>query len=473
MATDDALDVLAALVIDDGRHWGEAATDHQSADAEAILDLSGPRRHFVTRPRGGSKTTDLGGIAIAALLVQLPRMSRSYAFAADREQAGLLLDSMAGFKDRTAGLGELVIGANRVTNMRTLATLEVMASDDASAWGLRPHLTIADELGQWPSHRRVQRLWSAIVSAQPKVENSRLVALTSAADPAHWSHRVLERARTEEAAMWRASEMPGPCPWIPEEELAEQREVLPEWEYRRLHLNEWTAADDRLTSVDDLRRCVTLSGPLKAEPGVRYVIGVDLGVKNDRSVLSVCHTVSSAPPRPWGSSEPLEPVVAGVRVVLDRQHVWEGSRWNPVRLEDVEAAVLEASTSFNGAEAVFDPWQGVGMAQRLRDRGVRVEEFVFSSSSVGRLALTLYQLLRDGMLALPPDEELLDELAHVRLEERSPGVVRMDHDSGRHDDRAVSLALAAHRLLSDLPVSASVSVSRPSDQRLRGRGGRR
>ena len=40
-----------------------------------------------------------------------------------------------------------------------------------------------------------------------------------------------------------------------------------------------------------------------------------------------------------------------------------------------------------------------------------------------------------------------DELANVRLRETSPGVLRMDHDSNRHDDRAISLALACHRLV--------------------------
>jgi len=44
---------------------------------------------------------------------------------------------------------------------------------------------------------------------------------------------------------------------------------------------------------------------------------------------------------------------------------------------------------------------------------------------------------------------LLDELAHVRLRESSPGVYRLDHDSGRHDDRAVALALAVTTLLQD------------------------
>jgi phage terminase large subunit-like protein len=103
---------------------------------------------------------------------------------------------------------------------------------------------------------------------------------------------------------------------------------------------------------------------------------------------------------------------------------------------------------------VLDPWQMVGTAQRLQDRGIKVEEFVFSSASVGHLATTLHLLLRDRALALPDDPELLDELANVRLRETSPGVLRMDHDPDKHDDRAITLAMAAHDLLNNMPAPA-------------------
>lgn len=76
-----------------------------------------------------------------------------------------------------------------------------------------------------------------------------------------------------------------------------------------------------------------------------------------------------------------------------------------------------------------------------------IDEFTLSSSSVGRLASTLHLLIRNRALALPDDPDLLDELASVRLRETSPGVLRMDHEPGAHDDRAIALALAAQQLL--------------------------
>ncbi len=125
-----ALELLAGLVSEDGRRWGEAAHGFQWEDAAAILQPHGQRRyHYLTRPRGASKTSDLAGIAVAALLEQLPRSSRSYGLAADRDQGALLVDSVAGFVDRTPGLP----GALKVTSWQITASRRVRPSPPASS----------------------------------------------------------------------------------------------------------------------------------------------------------------------------------------------------------------------------------------------------------------------------------------------------------------------------------------------------
>ena len=64
----DPLAILGALVLEDGHRWGDDAAKFQWLDARAIFG-DGPLWHFLTRPRGGSKTTDLAGIALAWLAV--------------------------------------------------------------------------------------------------------------------------------------------------------------------------------------------------------------------------------------------------------------------------------------------------------------------------------------------------------------------------------------------------------------------
>ena len=420
-------DLIAGLVLEDGSRWGEVAADWQWDDVQAILDRTGPRRHFLTRPRGGSKTSDLGAVIIAVLIDQAPAASRSYGFAVDRDQAGLLADAIAGFMVRTPEIrGALQLNSWKLTDPKKGATFEIMASDDASAYGLRPWFLICDEFAQWKTTEGPKRLWRAVYSSLPKVADSRLVIITSAGDPAHWSYRILETA--EESDRWHVNQVAGPVPWISQDDLDEQKTVLPVWEFARLHLNQWTASDDRLTTVDDIRACVTLDGPQLPHPGSKYVVGLDIGLKNDRTVATVCHLEDKT-------------------VVLDRQETWRGTRDNPVRLEDVEAWIYETVRAYSRATVVCDPWQAAHLTQNLRNRRVRIQEFPFSTQSVGRLAITLHRLLRDHQVAIPDDPDLIDELVNVKLIETAPSSYRIDHDSSAHDDRVISLALAAHRLV--------------------------
>jgi phage terminase large subunit-like protein len=423
----DALDLLSGLVIEDGRRWGDAACDFQREDAEAILHGSVPY-HFLTRARGASKTSDLAGVALSLLLTADARR-RWYWLAADREQGQLAIDAAQGFADRTPALrGALTLGVGSVEAKRSGARLDVLAADAATSWGLRPAGVFVDEITGWADTSGPRRLWESVSSAVAKQDDAILVALATAGDPAHWSRAILEHALT--SPMWRVNEVPGPSPWMSADRLAEQKARLLPSTYARLFENVWTASEDRLASPEELRECVTLDGPLEPQSGVRYLIAADLGLKRDRTVAAVCHR-------------------EGARVLLDRMEVWQGSRLRPVKLEAVEEWILEASRRYGRARVTIDPWQGVGLAQRLRAKGVRVEEFSFTAASVGKLAASLFNAIRDRALALPDDEELLDELAHVQLRESSPGVYRLGHAANRHDDRAVALALAVTTLLQD------------------------
>ena len=426
----DALDLVAALVLENGHRWGESAVPEQWDDARAILDKeSVTPLHYLTRSRGYSKTADLAAVAIGVLLTQAPERSRSYALAADVSQGQLLLDALSGFVARTPELhGALTLQETRVIEPRGGATLSVLPADQSSVWGLRPYFSVIDEIAQWAETARARRCFEAVTTGAAKLAGSRVVILTSAGSPGHWSKGVLDAAYEDE--LWRVNELDGPAPWLDQRRLDGEKRRLPESSFARLFLNRWTANEDALANEEDLAACVTLDGPLEPTTGIRYVVAVDIGLKHDRTVAAVCHSE-----RQEGSQQPT--------VVLDRMETWQGSRLRSLQLSVVEEWVEQASRRYNRARIRFDPWQAAGMVQRLKGRGIPVEEFSFTAASVGKLASTLLTLIREHALALPDDPELLDELRNVRLRESAPGVYRLDHDRGRHDDRAVALALAA------------------------------
>ena len=218
--------------------------------------------------------------------------------------------------------------------------------------------------------------------------------------------------------------------------LASQRFMLTDSEFSRLHLNQWTESEDRLVSPEDLAAAAVLDGALEPEPGVKYRVLVDLGFKDDPTAVAVAHAAAM-------SDDPKAPK----RVVLDRITRWKGSRKKAVPLDEVERYIAWVSLHYNHAQVHADPDQAIGLLQRLNAAGVKASEFAFSGQSVGRIGSALHLALRNRQLWLPDDPDLLDELSRVRLRQTSPGVVRLDHDRGAHDDQAVVIGMACHLLL--------------------------
>ena len=432
--------LMAGLVMEDSRRWGEVAEPWQWDLARWFFAADESPFRWESRPRGGSKSSDVAGLLLVAILTTLPAGSRSYVVAADRDQAALVVDAAAGFIARTPALSSALTHTNLRVTSRSGSTLDVLAADAASAWGLRPAVAVCDEFCQWPTTCNAKGLWQAVSSAMGKVQGARLLCTTTSGDPGHWTRSIYDAARTSPS--WSVQDVPGPLPWASEAFLAEQRAMLPESVYRRLHLNEWCAAEDRLTNIQDVSVCMTLPGPLDPMPGHQYVVALDIGVTNDRTVAAVMHSERQNDDERF--------VVQ--RHVLDRMEVWTGSPRRPVDLSAVEEWVAISARAYR-ARLVVDPWQAKGMIQRLRSRGVQVREFLFSQQSAGRLAMTLHTVIRDHRLAIPNDQALIDELLNVRLRETAPNVYRLDHDSDQHDDRAVTLGMALVELTAAPPMA--------------------
>ena len=68
--------------------------------------------------------------------------------------------------------------------------LEALPADAASAWGRSPSWAVVDELCQWHDSSNAREVWDAISTAVPKVRDSRLAVITTAASFALVAWRV-------------------------------------------------------------------------------------------------------------------------------------------------------------------------------------------------------------------------------------------------------------------------------------------
>lgn len=438
----EALDLLFGMVLEDGRRWGDAAADFQIEDAKAILlnERPDPTWHFLTRARGGSKSTDVGAISIAWLVEDAPPLSNGHIVAASTDQASIVIDAAHGLIARTPELADALVAESVRLRAPNGAWVEVLAQSDSGAWGLRDaRLIVADEFCQWPETRGAKRVWQALQSAAPKVPNCKLIAMSSAGEPSHWTRDVLEKAQTN--PLWRVNEVPGPVPWLNAEELEALKWDLPPSAYERLVLNIWSEAEDRAVSEEDWNYAARDYSSLSPQPNIRYIIAVDIGILNDASVMVIAH------------KEPIDDQArfGPHRVVVDHVERWKGSKKKPINPSDVEDWLVQQAPRWNRATVYADPDQFRGNVLNLNRRGVRAKEFPFTATSVGTVATALVQTFRSRQIyvpARPPAGPVLkDELLRVRLRESAPGVTRLDHDRGGHDDQAVTVGMACKLLL--------------------------
>jgi hypothetical protein len=274
-------------------------------------------------------------------------------------------------------------------------------------------------------------------SAAPKVTGCKLIVLSSAGEPSHWSREVFEKCEID--PMWRVHEAPGPVPWLDDEELNSLRWQMRPSEYERLVLNIWSQDEDRAVSEEDYDFAAQSYKSLRPRQGIRYIICVDIGILNDASVMTIMHKEPIEPKNPLGAQ----------RVVVDHIERWKGSKKKPVRVSDVEDWLVKQAPEWNRAPVYADPTQFRGSIQNLNLRGVRAKEWNFTTTSVGEVASALVQTFRNRQIHIPDLPVLREELLRVRLRETTPGVTRLDHDKGAHDDQAVTIGMGCRILIGD------------------------
>jgi hypothetical protein len=403
-----------AILLEDGRRFGEVMDPWQREDF-AALDSGTYRHAYLERPRGHSKTGDLGTEAVTELVLGPPGQ-HLYCCAADEDQARLLFEDVAGKFQRSPLLSPLVDVQRREIRVRaTGSRLHLLNADVASSWGLRPDWIAVDEIVEW----RGRGLWESLRSATGKRPRCRVLVISTAGwDKASLGWEVREIARAEPDWYFSAR---GPCAtWISERWREQQRRTLPPHVYARLHEARWVDGVGAYLTAEEVDAIFGAGLPYPLAG--RCAIGLDIGLTRDRTVAALVRNVGG---------------VCAVQGVMS----WEGRPGRKVDLEAVEAEV-QALAERHGAAVHVDPYQGVLMMQRLRRLGVQVHEYAFSGESRRRLFSLVLDLVRTRRLRAQPHAELRRELLGLEATETAAGW-RVDHRPGQHDDHVIAVALAA------------------------------
>jgi terminase large subunit-like protein len=422
----DPVLLIADLVLEDGRRYGQCWEPWQHEFFVAAFAVEGGRpRHrllYSERRRGESKTEDAAAVALADLLTGPPR-HRSYAVAADQEQAGLILDSVRGFVARTPMLAGLDVGRVVVRNAATGAELRVMSADDRTSWGIRPRRVIFDELSLQPAQ---SQLWTSMWSAVAKLKDAQLIALSMAGwDFTSTCWQVREMAASSDVYWFQTRQDTEPAGWLDRQAMAEQAKTLHPADFARFWECRWVEPKGSWITREMFDRCVTLPGPPPATPaGARCCGFVDVGLVHDATAVAVCYQ-------------------QGESIVLATLETLQGSRSRPVELAALEGLVEALTRRYGVQRWVFEAPQAAASVQRLQGRlRCEVELRYPTADTQARLFGTLYQLFAGGRLVLYPHEQLRRESLNL-VTRQVGGRLKVVDSSAIHQDHVVALGGAA------------------------------
>ena len=427
--TDPVALIRDHFVLETERPYGASIQPFQEAFFRAVFDSrpDGTPKHrlvYEERRRGESKTADIAAAALADLLVGPPR-HRSFAVAASRDQASLILDSIADFRARSNVLAEVAIQHDLVRNPVTNSELRVMSSEDNVAYGIRPRKVFFDEL----SLQVDDRLWLAMWSAVGKRPQSQMVTASMAGwDFASLAWRIREQTKSNPAYYFATREGSDLAPWLSPDNMLEQRATLHPADFARFWECRWVEprgswiTREMYESAEQGKEAVSAG-----DDAYRRVGFVDIGLVRDATAVAVCH-------------------LEGERTVLDTLRTLQGTRDEPVELAVLEDLVTDLTRRFAVKRWIFESPQAVASVQRLAARlPVEVEARYPTSDTQARLWGHLYQLFANKRLVLFPHEQLKKEALSL-VTRTVAGRLKVVESSSVHQDHILAVGGAAEML---------------------------
>ena len=398
------------IILEDEMPFGDKMETWQKEDFTA-LDNGQFRHAYLERPRGHSKTGDIGSEAVVEMVLGRPGQ-RLFCAAADEDQAKLLFEDVAGKFQRHPALRDLVrVTQKEIAVKATGSRLRVLASDAPTAYGLRPDWIAIDELAEW----RRRELWDSLWTATGKRPNCRMLVISTAGwDRTSICWEVREIAERE--ADWFFSPRGQSASWISKDWLAQQQRTLPAHVYARLHESRWVDGVGAWLSTEQVE-AVFQEAPDGDGP---RCIGLDIGVVRDRTAIALVKRV-------------------GGFTIVEHLLIFSPTRQNRVDLTLVEEEVQALALRY-GCSVWCDPYQAVGLAQRLAHKGVQVQEYPFTGERRRAVFATLLDLISTGRLRSRPHDAFRRELLSLEVKEGASGW-RVDHRSNAHDDAVIAVGL--------------------------------
>lgn len=406
------------------------------------LTAEGKMRYTELVFSAGKKSGKTGLAAMMVIYTAVllaPRGGEIYCLANDHEQSmSRTFKAVAEILKVSPLRNSVDVTASKITFRPTGTTITAVANDFAGFSGANPTLNVFDELAYFSSESS-RRLFDEAIPSPARRISFRLSVSTAGFDGEPSPLRDLyDRAMEhgveiapdlrvhQNALIYWTHEMK--APWQSAAWVAEMKRTYASRpsQFARLILNQWTSAESTFIPIEEWDRCIDESlEPLLAKSGLPIWVGLDLGLKHDATALVACA---------WDGDR--------VRVVTHQIFVPRAGETLDIEAT-AEAAILSLRSRFMLIGVLFDPWQGIGLSQRLTRAGVRMTEWAQSPPNLSLMAGNLLELIKRRQISVYPSDELRQAISKcVAIEGARSWRLGKSKASDRIDP-VIALAMAA------------------------------
>jgi phage terminase large subunit-like protein len=413
--------------------------------SKAFSEIDGRRRYtraLLGLSRGNGKSHLAAAVAGYMLLADKPRDGRPPQVVLT---AGAWNQAMITFKRlreliEASPLSEMVtvLSGRGFMRIKGGAELFVVSAEGPLQHGLEPTCVVFDEV--W--NQRKRELFEALTGGMIKRPEPMMLMISTAGydqDSLLWElcklgesgddPRFFYRWKTapedlpyDDPATWRIANpaLSDPKPFLAESGIADSFKAMHEAEFRRWHLNQWTASEDAWINAEVWDAC---AGEPVFDPSRPTVLGVDASIRHDCTVVAT--------------------------VQRDERGVYHAAfrSWGPEREIDlglVEAHIREQCRRFNVVGAAYDPQYMERSAQALEDEGIAMIRWQQDNSRMVPATRSLYEALVHGRLRHGGDQMARSHAlaAGVVETERGLRLKKTEVTRGKYMDAVVALAMA-------------------------------
>jgi hypothetical protein len=202
-------------------------------------------------------------------------------------------------------------------------------------------------------------------------------------------------------------------PYVNKQFLKDVESQIPEHIFRQEYLAEFlTNGGEVFNNID---KCIddTVHQPIRKKD---YVMGVDVGIKNDYTVCTV---------------------------VDYNNVVQEIQRFNQIEMREIVTRIKNLSQKWNDCNIRVENNMYQGVVEMLREEGCNVKEFNTNMESKKKIIERLCVLFENEKIRIPNNQILIDELINYTYTyNETTRNVSYNAPAGLHDDCVMSLAIA-------------------------------